>query len=177
MILEEHDYLQHQLFLASVSPIKIRNRKRSRYINTGLILMGAILAYVNDNDGMAIYFAIIGILFFIAFPYYSRWFHKRHYLKHVREYFSNRFGKNIEFEFREDSIFSSDEASEGSIKYSEIDIMYETSEYFIINFYDGNSLVIAKNKINNLNEVSSKINKLHQQLGKPFVQQLGWVWK
>ncbi|MFY8021309.1 MAG: YcxB family protein [Bacteroidia bacterium] len=177
MILEENDYLQHQLFLASVSPLKIRNRKRSRYINSGLIFIWSIIAYINDNIGLAIYFGIAALLFFIAFPYYSRWFHKRHYTKYIQEHFRNRFGKNITFEFREEQLYSSNDSGEGSIKYSEIEMMYETAAYYIINFNDGNSFLIAKNKINNLKEVQSKIQELHENLGLPLVQQLDWVWK
>jgi hypothetical protein len=177
MILEENDYLQHQLFLASVSPIKIRNRKRSRYINSFLILIWAGISYWNDSPYSAIFFGIAALLFFVAFPYYSKWFHQRHYTKFVKEHFNDRFGKNIEFEFRDDSFYSKDDNGDGSIEYVDTEIIYETGAYFIINFTDGDTFLIAKNKVDNLEFIKNKIQELQVKFGIPFEQKLDWVWK
>lgn len=177
MILEENDFLQHQLFLASVSPIKIRNRKRSRYINSFLILIWAGISFWNESPYTAIFFGFAAVLFFAVFPYYSKWFHQRHYTKFVKEHFNDRFGKNIEFEFREDCFYSKDDNGDGSIEYVDTEIIYETGAYFIINFTDGDSFLIAKNKVDNLEFIKNKIQELQVKFGIPFEQKLDWVWK
>ena len=149
MILEENDYLQHQLFLASVSPIKVRNRTRSRWINSLLILIFSMIAYYNGNIHLAMYFGITSILFFTIYPVYSRWSQKRQFSKYVKDNFSSSFGKDINFEFRKDEFYSQDETGEGSIKYDDLDIMYETKDYFILLFSEGDSFLIAKETVDN----------------------------
>ncbi len=177
MILEEKDYLQHQLFLASVSPIKVRNRTRSRWINSLLILIFSMIAYYNGNIHLAIYFGITSILFFTIYPVYSRWSQKRQYSKYVKDNFSSSFGKDINFEFRNDEFYSQDETGEGSIKYADLDIIYETNDYFILLFTEGDSYLISKAKVNDLEHIRTKINELQLNFEIPFVQQLDWVWK
>ncbi len=177
MILEEKDYLQHQLFLASVSPIKIRNRKRSRWINSILILIFSMIAYYNGNIHLSLYFGITSIVFFIIYPVYSRWSQKRQYSKYVKDNFSSNFGKDINFEFRDDEFYSQDETGEGSIKYADLEIIFETKDYFILLFTEGDSYLIAKENVDNLEFIRNKIQELQVNFGIPFEQKLDWVWK
>ena len=95
----------------------------------------------------------------------------------MKEHFNDRFGKNIEFEFRDDSFYSKDDNGDGSIEYVDTEIIYETGAYFIINFTDGDSFLIAKNKVDNLEFIKNKIQELQVKFGIPFEQKLDWVWK
>jgi hypothetical protein len=70
-----------------------------------------------------------------------------------------------------------DDNGDGSIEYVDTEIIYETGAYFIINFTDGDSFLIAKNKVDNLEFIKNKIQELQVKFGIPFEQKLDWVWK
>jgi hypothetical protein len=139
-------------------------------------LVLGMLFHKSNNEIMRNYFLIIGVITLIFFPFYQRWQYKKHYLKHIRDNYKNKFVIETIIEFDKDFIKTSDKNSEGKIKINEIDEINEISGHIFIKIKPGDSLIIPKDKI--------QVEKFYQQL-YPIIEKLKinwnkdleWKWK
>jgi len=176
--LEETDYLTHQLFIASTSKPAIWRRRRSWIMSTLAFAIFALLMDQNNNEFLRNYFIGAAFLSLFLFPLYSRWRYKKHYKKHVNEHFSKSFGKQVAVEFQEDHILTQDEYnSESKISYSLIESLNELPEHFLVRLNNGQSLILPKNKIGQLDRLQADLTKLGNKMGHKLMDHTNWKWK
>ena len=175
--LDEIDFLQYQLFAASKSANNKRQRRRSwLIISFSFVLLGLLFAS-NDKSFLSYYFLFFGLISFIFFPLYQRFQYKRHYLKHIRETYRDRFDKLIKLTFTESSIEIQSTDSESKIGFDAIEEINEVEDYLFLKFKSGGSLIIPKRKLNHLDKINEEIKNLTQNYGITFNLYLNWQWK
>src|SRR6185436_2003694 len=119
--LDKEDYLNHQLFVASLSERIKNQRRRSRLIWALGFLSLTTLFYLNDNQVLAYYFFAVSIFYIFFYQYYSRWYYKRHYTKFINETYKYRFGKISNVIIDEGQIQDFDESGETKIPISQLE--------------------------------------------------------
>lgn len=170
--LSEEDFLAYQLFNASNS--KIANRRKSmnqRMLSFGISLAALGFYFLNNYPG-AILFALLAPLTFLFYPQYHRWRFKKHYQKYIKENYTNKINRDIELNIQEDHLSLKDAVSETIINIEDIGAIHETQRHFFVKISTGNSLLIPKEKINNLNDLLRQFS----ELGIPIVNELNWSW-
>jgi hypothetical protein len=172
--LSEDDYLNHQLFIASISDRIKTQRRRSRIVWTLAFLSLAWLFYERESSFLAYYFLFFGILWMFFYPYYSKWYYKRHYKKSVAEVFRNRFDKPSTVTIDDRYIHDVSEASETKFSISQIEKIYETRNYFFLRLGPGETLIIPKLKVSNTDPVKKELQEIAAKLRIDFVEMKDW---
>lgn len=175
--LDPQDFLQYHLFAASHSKRLRTKRKKAWLVISACLLFLALLSYSSNDNYLAFFFLIFGIITFIFYPFFQRHHYKRSYEKHIREQYKNRFGKLASIEFKDDIIETTDSASETKMYLSEIGGITETGEYFFIIIKSGGHFIIPKRKIGKLAALKEFLRSLCQKLNIPYLEELTWRWK
>ena len=176
--LNANDFLQYQLYTASKSDrIKKKRRRNKIIIPLIYIAVAAFYLYSNDTQGAIIFFSLGFLCFFL----YSFW-ERRHYIKNyesfIKENYKNRFHKTIVLEIDQDFISSKDiSGSEIKIATSEIEEINEISSSLFIQLNIGNSLILPKDKIQNINEMIPFLRQLANSLNVKYNIENYWKWK
>ena len=158
--LEENDFLEFQLFAAEKSELIVKKKRNSWLILSIASLAVTVFYIIEANNSLAIYFGVITVLILLFYPKYINWKYKRHYINHIRENYSARFGEIEQLEFHDDHLFAKDKTGEGTINNSEIVCVDETVNHFFIKVSTGVSLIIPKQELNNQNEIRNEFERL-----------------
>ena len=177
MTLDENDYLTYQLYIASKTPRIRKTRIRSWIFTTITFALLAFLFFRSDNSFLTIYFLIAAGLSLIFFPVYSRWRYKNHYLKHIKETYKNRFGLECSLTITDDSITTQDKTGEVRINTSEIEEINEIRDFYFLKSKSGVSIIISKNKSENIETIEKAIKLLIQNKNIRHNIDLEWKWK
>ena len=175
--LDENDYLIFQLYTASKNPEVKRTRIRNWILNTVTFACLAYLFYYSNNDFLGHYFSICTGLSLSLFPFYSRWRYKRHYLKHIRNNYQNRFGEKSELEFNNDTIVTKDKSGEIIIYKSEIEEINEIKDYYFIKTRTGSTLIISKLKTDDIEKIKNEIKSMVETREIKHNIELDWKWR
>ena len=164
--LNEHDFLDFQLFTASQSK-RINRKKVNGWIFVTLFFIGLSVFLYFDYDGFfAIYFGVTAIVCGLFYPKYFVWRYKKHYKTYIKENYSYRFGEKAYIEINNQTIFAKDKIGEGTINISEIEKIDETEKHFFVKMKSGVSLIIPKYKIQTSDEVRGKFEALGFSVNK-----------
>lgn len=166
------DQLTFQLYEASTNPLKVRNRRKSYVCYIGLAALFALIFYLIKNDFLFYYCLFITLLAILFGKTYLKWYHKRHYTKHVKEVYKISPADQTEIEILEEQISSADKTGTSSINISEIEIVNEISGHYLVRLSTGPVLIIPKNNTALNEEVLAMIKKHNI----PHLKQLDWKW-
>lgn len=170
--IEKDDFVDFQLFTASKSE-RIHRRKRNTWF---FLTLSAVIAtvyfYANQNNVMTVYFGVVSVLFGIFYPKYFKWIYKRHYKKHINEYYANRFGQTITLEIADNHIHLKDKTGESKLNLSEIEKVDETNNHFFVKISSGISIIIPKSEIENIDELREKL----KSIGLNINDETHWKW-
>jgi hypothetical protein len=175
--LDQTDYLINQLFLASLNEEVKKQRIRRRIIWSIGLLSLAYIFYVDKNNFLFYYFLVCAILYAVFYPYYSRWLYRRHYQRQVINNYKNRFDKITNTIVEEEQIQVFDETSEAKISISQVEKIFEISDYFFVHIQSGTTLIIPKLKIDNPEPVKDELKAIANKKGIEFVEIPDWKWK
>lgn len=172
--LTNDDFLEHQLYEASISK-RIKSKRFKMRIISPLIYLGFGLfsLFANNNYILAAVFLIIAILWFLFYPRRSKKRHIKHYKNHIKDHYKNRINKVAELEFNKDYILSKDSSSESKISTTEIISLIELKNHLFLKLNSGFSLIIPKRAIENVSDFKKEIT----QLNIPLVDELNWCFK
>ena len=162
--LDENDYLQSQLFIASKTE-RIKNQRRRSWI---IISLGFFsLSYLfsqTDKDFLVYYFIGFGILSIFLYPLYQKSYYRKHYQKYIADTLKNRFGETATITFTDTNIECFDRTGDSKIILTEIEEIFETGEYFYLRMKSGVSLIIPKSKIENTDNLRTELKTLADKL-------------
>jgi YcxB-like protein len=175
--LDKEDYLNHQLFIASISDRIKKQRRRSRIVWSIAFLSMAWLFYQKRDNFLAYYFLAFGILYMLFYPYYSKWFYRRHYKRSVTETFKNRFDKLSTVTIDDKYIHDVTDSGETKISISQIEKIYDTGDYFFLRLGPGDTLIIPKLKISNADLVKKELKEIAAKLNVDLIEMKDWRWK
>ena len=158
--LEENDFLEFQLFVASQSQLIAKKKRRSWLLLSLASTALTVNFIIKQGDFLAVYFGVISAAIILFYPRYFNWRYKRLYIKHIRENYVNRFGTIEHLEFLDNHLFVKDEIGEATINVSEVECVDEIPNHFFLKVSTGMSIVIPKNGLNNLNEIREEFQRL-----------------
>lgn len=174
--LDEDDFLQHSLFTATKSE-RIKKKRRKNWIMvTSAVFCLALIFYFSENMHEVYYWLIFGVITLFFYPSYEKYQYKKHYQKYIAETYKNRFNETSTVIFDEDNIETSDRTGEMKINLSEIEKIIETTKYFYLKMKTGETLIIPKFKIENLDNLRNILEKLAIKLNINFEDDLNWKW-
>ena len=172
--LTNSDFLEYQLYASSKSKSHKKRRRNNRFI--GPIVMLLYGFYMSNKDGNYVGITIsgiLGVLWFLFYPIYSKWRYERHFKKHVEESYKNRINKPVQIDSNEDSINAKDYGSESKINGNELKELIETQNHFFIKLMTDVSLVIPKYAVEDKTEFKKRITNF----GAMYINELNWKWK
>lgn len=175
--LDQTDFLQHQLFLASKTDRIKKKRTKSWLIVSGTMFLLGFLFYKSDNSFLSYYFLAFGIVTLIFYPLYQRQQYKNHYAKFIADTYKNRFGQTANIHFSENAIETNDISGDSKINLSELENVTETGDYFYPSLKTGGHLIIPKSKINDVSQLRQELRQLCEKLKISFIEDLNWKWK
>jgi hypothetical protein len=175
--LDQIDYLQHQLFLASKSERIKKKRTISWIIVSISIFLVSLIFYRNNNSILFYCFLGFGIYTSIFYPLYQRQQYRNHYAKFIAENYKYRFGQIANINFSENAIETIDATGESKINLSEIENITETGEYFYPRLKSGGHLIIPKSKIIDVSQVRTSLINICEKLNINFIEDQNWKWK
>lgn len=174
--LNEQDYLNQVLFIASKSEaIKKRNRI-NHVITSGVFLLLSIVFYFQGKPFFTGAYFIVGVIVAFFYPLYQRGRYKRFYLKQIRADLKGRNEIIILLDFQEDVLIMINPHETLEFNLNAIEHIYETADYFFLKFAAEEMLTIPKAKVN-LDNLVDTLNKVIKQYGTAFSQELEWKWK
>jgi len=176
-ILDENDYLQHQLFTASKTK-GIKNQRLKTWIIITIAFFCLGLLFLDKEEKfLAYYFLGFGILSLVFYPFYQRNQYRKHYLKFIKNTYKNRFGETSRVSFNETFIQVNSSDSESKINYEALEEVNEIRDYIFLKLKSGGSLIIAKNRIENIEEVKEQIFKISKKYNLKQNIELNWKWR
>jgi cation transport ATPase len=175
--LNENDYLQHQLFIASKSNRIKRKRIKSWIIVSVATLLLFLFFYQQHNKFMMYCTLALAIYTILFYPTYLKSHYKNHYKKFIADTYKNRIGVKTIIKFDENCIIFFDRTGEGKINLSEIDIIYETGAYIYLRMKIGETLIIPKIEMKNVQVSVTQFNNLANRLNVKFIEELNWKWR
>lgn len=175
--LDENDFLTHQLFVASKSDRIKKKRKRSKVLVPLVYIALGLYFLIENKYSLTIILFIIGLLWFIIYPLWE----KRHYVKHykgfIKENYKDRIGRIGTLEINNDYIIAKDNGSESKILTTELEEINEIPSSIIVRLKEGQSLLLPKDKVSDINSVSARLKELAIYLKIKYDIDEKWEWK
>jgi YcxB-like protein len=175
--LNENDFLQHQLFTASKSEHIKKKRRKSWVIVSMATLLLSFICYRNTNNFMAYSFLALAIYTIFFYPLYLRAYYKKYYKKFIADAYKNKIGINSSISFNDTQVVIFDRTGESKINLTEIEEITETGEYIFLRMKIGESLIIPKLKIKEVNELLKELKELTEKLNIKFISDINWKWR
>ena len=174
--LDKNDYLNHQLFLASVALRANEQIKNSRIIWTLTYLMLSFCFYTEQKPFLSIFFLIAAIGWFIFYPNYAKKRQQKHFEKHVDSMFQDKFDEICSINIDDQFIHSKDKNYEMIVILAEIKHIYETSDYFYALLKSGLTFIFPRKKIENVAVLEDQLRDIAAKNQISFTEMTDWKW-
>lgn len=175
--LNREDFLQHQLYGASMKKSIKKKRWKSWLMSTFIFVVLSGVFYHYEVFMMAYYFAAFAIITLIFYPFYQKRLYRKHYEKYIDENFKNSFGHSVEVRFNDSDLLASDYTGESKINYSSFEKIIEISSHFFLKLMNGSMVIIPKSEMENEEEVRDTLRSLSKKVTIPYSLELDWKWK
>lgn len=175
--IDANDYLTFQLFTASKSDIVKKRRLKSKLIFSLLYLAIGIFFLVEGKINFTVAFVVLGIVWYFVYPMREKRMYEGNYRNYITKHFYNRFGKPATLEIDNHYIVSKDEVSTGKISTKDIESISEIPTAVYIKFNTGQSFILPKDKIENLDEMILKLKELADLNHFSYYKEMNWKWK
>ena len=175
--LDEDDFLTHQLFIASRSPRIQLKRKRSRISVPIVYSIIGILFLVQEQFGLMFVFVFLGFLWYVFYPKWDKRRFIKHYQKFIQETYKERFGVVVSLEIGDAYMWARDEANESKIAVTEVTEICEISSTIYMLLRSGQTLILPKNKINDLGSLTKTLHELADRLAISYTVNHHWSWR
>lgn len=175
--INEKDFLAHQLFLASKSDRIKKKRLRSKIMMPLIYIAFGLLLLLQDNVSLTIMFFIIALLWFVVYPLWEKQHYINHYKSFIKENYKDRLGRVATLEFTNDYILARDNGSESKVLTTEIEEICEISSTIFIRLKGGQSFILPKDEINDIDKVKARLKELAEHLKIKYDQDEKWEWK
>ena len=173
--LDSNDYLQFQLYNSSINPRYKKTRRKNWIILFTSAFLLAIVLFNNSDKFLSYYFIGIGVLIIFGYPDYAKSQRKKHFEKYVGETYKSDFSETSIVILNDEFIETYDKTGTSKINITELEKIYETSEYFFLKLKFGSTLIIPKSKIDVI-VARERLVEIANQVKAQFIQDLNWRW-
>lgn len=175
--IDENDYLTHQLFVASKSAYIKKKRQRNKIIIPLIYIGLGFLGLLENNISLAIFFFIIGVLWFFIYPLWEKLYYIKNYMSFINENYKDRFGRTATLEFNNEYFLAKDNVSESKVLTTELEEICEIATTIFIRLKGGQSFILPKGKITDLDKVKARLKELADYLKIKYEIDEKWEWK
>lgn len=175
--LDEDDFLTHQLFIASRSPRIQSKRKRSRISVPIVYSIIGILFLFQEQFGLTVVFGLLGLLWYVFYPKWDKNRFVKHYQKFIEETYKERLGVGVSLEIGNEYMWARDKANESKIAISELTEICEISSTIYLLLRSGQTLILPKNKIKDLDSLTKTLRELADRLAISYTVNHHWSWR
>ncbi len=176
--LERRDFLQHQLFNATKSDLVKQQQKKTwlTYTLISFALCGAFYYVGQGQRGnyLVFYFFVLGIIFLFFFPSMQKASQIKNYGLYIDEIYKNRYGHEIQICFTSDNIETVDITGEAKLRLTNIQIITEVKDYFFVKMITGETLIIPKTGVADIDALRAQLTKISLYLSVDFTRELTW---
>ncbi len=174
---QEEDFLTHQLFVASQSEKIRKKRFRGKLFLSIVYLLFGFFQMYEGNSTMATVFFVLAIGWFFLYPLWEKGYYKKNYQKAVRAHYWEQFDKTTTLEITPHYLKASDEGAESKIEINELAIINEIPTLILIEVKSGQSLVVPKYNVQNLEAFKSELKQIASKNNLEYNFYENWVWK
>ncbi len=166
----------YQLYKASKSErIRIK-RRNSRLVNPVLFLVLALLALSFSHYIFAALMLIAVPLWYFLYPVYEAGYYLRHYQAFIKENFGKKQEEECLVQFDNDVIHIADAGTTMKLATSQLDAVHETGHAVYVFLKSGGGLILPKNKIAEMDNLTAWLRQLAAHLQIPYTTEPGWKW-
>ena len=126
--LDQNDFLQHQLYIASKSARIKKKRRNSWLLVTIAFFVLGLVFYDMANKLMMYYFFGASLISFIFYPFYLKYHYKKHYQKFINDTYKNRTAEPSTICFKEQQVELFDKTAESKINFTEFEEIVEKTQ-------------------------------------------------
>ncbi|MES2848270.1 MAG: YcxB family protein [Bacteroidota bacterium] len=178
--LDRNDYLQHQLYTSSQSVWLKKENRKACLIYDGFSL-GLSVAFYFVGQGkwgnyLTLYFIILTIIFLFFYPSMLKSSQLKNCERSVDEVYKNRFGQTVEIVFSDETIETKDKMCEAKLQLKNVEKIIEIPSHFYVKLLTGETLIVPKNGIHDIEMLRDNLKNLCQRLSVNFVSDLTWTW-
>ncbi|HEY0262049.1 MAG TPA: hypothetical protein VGB95_03425 [Chitinophagales bacterium] len=176
--LDENDFLTSLLFLASKSDQIKKIRQRNKIVIPLLYVgLGLLLGLWGSDIGFLVTFLVVGFLWFLLYPLWEKRRYVNHYKQYIQETYKERIGKNMTVEFNNEFVVARDSGSETKTLTTVLDEINEISSLIILRMKSGQTFILPKDKIMNVDSVIVELKDLAACLKIQYIVDEKWEWK
>jgi hypothetical protein len=175
--IDENDFLTHQLFVASKSERIRKKRHRNKIIVPILYTALGLLFFFQDNYPITMLLFAFGALWFFIYPIWERQHYVKHYQGFIKENYKERLGRIATLEFSNEFILAKDNGSESKVLTTELKEICEIPTTIFVRLKGGQSLILPKDKISNVDKVKERLKELAIYLNIKYDIDETWEWK
>jgi hypothetical protein len=137
----------------------------------------AMLFYTQSKYELMAIFFLIAVLWFVIYPSWERKKYVKHYQNFIAENYKNRIGRMTSLTLNNEHFLTKDDGGESKILTTETDEIIEIPNLILIRLKSGQSLIIPKLKIDNIEVVRSYLISLVDVLKINYRIEDDWKWK
>ena len=174
--LNENDFLEYQLYAASKSE-NIKSQRRRNLVIMIVIFIAFFISIYSSTKKFPILPLIGYIILIIIYKIYETYRYKNHYKKFIRENYKERFGLVCTLNFGENDITEESKLGQSKINYESLTEINEIQNYYFLKILTGQSLIIPKKEIKNMEQFRSLLAQIKSKYKIPENIELNWKWK
>ena len=171
------DIIDYQLYTASKSERITKKRKASVIrIPISFFFLSILFLLIRDYN-FFIGLNIFGVLWYFLYPIILRKYYVKHYTTFVNERMKDDVNYDANIEFTKAFIFIDSKAGETKLNSTELKEVIEISTIIMIILKMGNTVIIPKMKLSNIDEFIPFLKNYSVDLSVPYKTELDWQWK
>lgn len=175
--IDENDFLAYQLLAASKSDRIRKKRQRSKVTVLSIYAALGLLFFYQEEIFLTIVLFLIGLLWFFIYPIRERNRYVKHYQGFIKENYQGRLGRIANLELSNDHIIAKDNGNESKILTTELEEINEISTAIFVRLKGGQSIILPKEKIINIDNVKIFLKELAANLKIKYHVDENWKWK
>lgn len=175
-LLTEKNYLDYLLYTFSKAQAKKDKRQQFRIVYILMYILFSIRFFTLSDKIMGYTCAFIAFSYWIFSVFFYKMYYRNRLQKAVNKIFKKRSRNLTKLIFTDTDIQMSDHISERQMRLSVIEKITEISNEFFIFICSGECLILPKEKIPDLPEITNFLKALASERNFPFTQDLNWKW-
>jgi len=172
--LDNSDYVQALIFYSRQNSDLKKRRNRSWVVNTLAIFSLSFYFWTVKNHFLTIYFLIAGVIVGCIFPFYTRWRQKRFYTSYIANMSKDWERQGCKLQVADGYLEMSDNDSWSKLAVKKIQVIHEVTPYFFIRLKAGSTIIIPKNRIEDIDSVRNELVELGSTFNIPVITDLKW---
>ena len=175
--IDQNDELITQLFIASKSERINKKRRKSRITSPILFIFLGLISLISNDYIPLLFLSICAVTYYFIYP---KW-ESRYYIKHYKGIIQDKYGDKqsiqVKFEFDQDQLKVKDDLYESIVPSSAVKEFYEIAYAIFIILEDGQTLILPKDKLQNVAEIRAQFTELADHLKVNYHLEEEWEWK